>query len=853
MVSETVTRRVRDFWNEPQQQLLDRLATGGNGLTSQEAAARLARYGLNRVDATHRRSLAADFLRRLANPLVLILLAASLVAGLTGDLVSLFIISGMVLLSTVLDMVQERRANATAEALRRSIAITASTCRDGVMSSLPVEQLVPGDVVALAAGDLVPADGVVLEANAAQVNQAALTGESFPVEKYPGAVAEAGLADAPNLLLSGSSVVGGTARMLVVDTGAATRFGNIAVSLSAGSQATAFEQGLRRFGLLIARLTVFLVLFVLLARLALGKDALESFLFAMALAVGLTPELLPMIVTITLARGAQRMAASKVVVKRLSAIHDLGQMDVLCTDKTGTLTEARIALVGHPGTDGVDSERVVELAAINALFETGLKSPLDKALLAHGEKVADGWTKLDERPFDFERRRVSVLAEKDGRRFEIVKGAPETLLALCSTAEAPNGAQVPLDDALRAKVMVLHDDKAAQGLRLLGVAFKDAAGRSQIDTDDDAGLVFAGFCAFVDPPKPSAREALVQLADAGVRVKLVSGDAVAVARHLCDEVGLPVRGVLTGEEIAALSDAALAARAGQVDLFARVAPNQKMRIVNALKRRHHTVGFIGDGINDAPAIHAADVGLSVDGATDVAREAADMIMLAPDLGALADGIVEGRRTYANIMKYLRMGTSSNFGNMLTMALASLVLPFLPLTAVQVLVNNLLYDLSQTGIPFDEADPRLLKRPHGWDMRALVRFSMIMGPLSSVFDILTFVLLLQVFHADVAAFRSAWFIEFMATQILVVLVIRTAGRAWRERPSPVLALTLVTCLFVAVVLPFSPLAATLGFTALPIHLSVAIAAMVLFYLTLAEWLKRLALPRKERMRLYSVSR
>lgn len=847
MRERVATGEVWSFWNAQPQALWDRFGSDATGLTSQEAAVRLVRYGPNLVETARRHNLAVDFFRRLGNPLLLVLLAASVVAGVTDDIVSFAIISGMVLLSTILDMVQERRANATAEALRRSIAITAKVWRDGALTLLPVEQLVPGDLIDLAAGDLVPADGVVLEANAAQVNQAALTGESFPVQKHPEVHPAADLADATNLLLAGSSMVSGTARMLALQTGADTRFGDIAVSLSAGSQATAFEQGLRRFGMLIARLTVFLVLFVLLARISLGKDALESFLFAMALAVGLTPELLPMIVTITLARGAERMARDRVVVKRLSAIHDLGQMDVLCTDKTGTLTEARITLVGHPGIDGTESERVLELAAVNALFETGLKSPLDEALLTHAEQIAGGWSKLDERPFDFERRRVSVLAEKDGERFEIVKGAPETVLALCDRARGSGAEEVPLDDTLRSRIMALHDSNAAQGLRLLGVAYKSAPGRTRIDTDDDAGLVFAGFCVFVDPPKASAREALARLAASGVRVKVVSGDAVAVARHLCNEVGLPVRAVLTGDEIAALSDAALAARVGKVDLFARVAPNQKQRIVNALKRRGHTVGFIGDGINDAPAIHAADVGVSVDSATDVAREAADMIMLAPDLGALADGIVEGRRTYANIMKYLRMGTSSNFGNMLTMALASLVLPFLPLTAVQVLTNNLLYDLSQTGIPFDKADPRLLQRPHGWDMRALVRFSAIMGPLSSLFDILIFIVLLQFFQVDVAMFRSAWFVESMATQILVVQVIRTASPVWRERPSPALGATIGICLLSAICLPFSPIADVLGFVALPLHLCAVIAGLVFAYLMLAERLKRYALPWKERAR------
>lgn len=834
-----------EFWQADLDATLARLDAQREGLTAQEAQVRVDRFGPNALPDGAHRPVWLDLLRRLANPLVLILLGAGAAAGMTGDIASFAIILVIVALSTLLDMVQERRAAATAAALKRSIALTARVRRDGVWIDLAVDALVPGDVVALSAGNLVPADGVVIAANAAQVNQAALTGESFPVEKTPQVDPAATMTDAANLMLCGSSLIGGTVTMLVVETGARTRFGAIAGALAGADEPTAFETGLRRFGLLIARVTVFLVLFVLLARLALGKPPLESFLFAMALAVGLTPELLPMIVTITLARGAQRMAAAHVVVKRLSAIHDLGQMDVLCTDKTGTLTQATIALVAHPAIDGRDNDRVVELAMVNARFETGLKSPLDEALLAHGP-APQGWSRLDERPFDFERRRVSVLAERAGQRIEIVKGAPEAVIALCTRIDPGDGVPVPLTPAHRAQAAALEQAQAAQGLRLLAVAWKEAAGRTRIDTDDDDGLVLAGWCAFVDPPKPSAPAALARLAQAGVRVKLVSGDAAAVAQHLAAQVGLPHDRVLTGDVIAALSDAALAVQADGVDLFARVSPDQKLRIVHALRARGHTVGFIGDGINDAPAIRAADVGLSVDGATDVAREASDMIMLAPDLGVLSDGIAEGRRTYANIMKYLRMGTSSNVGNMLTMALASLVLPFLPLTAVQVLLNNLLYDLSQTGIPFDHADPPLLQRPHGWDMRGLMRFTMIMGPLSSLFDIATFALFLWVFPVDVAHFRAAWFIESMATQVLVVLVIRTSGVAWRLPPHAVLLATVLGSLVVALALPFTPLAAMLGFAALTWRESLAIAVLVVGYLICAEALKRVALPRAERI-------
>jgi len=832
----------RPFWQSPPDALIRELGSSPTGLSSAEAATRLQRDGPNTIEERRRRNLALDILRRLSNPLMIILMIAAAIAGATGDPASFSIIVIMILLSTTLDVVQEHRAEATAEALKHSIALRSSVLRDGTLAALPVHDLVAGDVVRLSAGDLVPADGVVIEANHLQVNEALLTGEAFPVEKtVEPAAAATQPAEASNALFDGTSILGGTATMLIVATGMRTRFGAIAASLASAQPPTAFERDIRRFGLLILRLTGFLVLFVLLANLALGRPPLEAFLFATALAVGLTPELLPMIMTVSLAHGARRMAHAKVIVKRLSAIHDLGQMDILCTDKTGTLTEARISLVAHPGPDGEDDERVAELAAVNAHFETGLRSPLDEALVAHaGSLNLDDWKKLDERPFDFERRRVSVLVEKAGRRIEIVKGAPETILALATHVEKRSGEPALLDDAERTRLEALHDERAAQGLRLLAVAWKDATGRTRIERDDDADLVFAGFCVFVDPPKPSATAAIARLEQAGVRIKVISGDAAPVIEHLVRELHLKVRGTLSGEEIAQLSDAALAARAGRVDLFARVTPDQKTRIVRALMARGHTVGFLGDGINDAPVIRAADIGLSVEGATDVAREAADMILLAPDLGVLADGVEEGRRTYANIMKYIRMGTSSNFGNMVSMAVASLFLPFLPLTAVQVLINNSIYDFSQVGIPLDDADREDLARPRGWDMHALLRFTAVMGLWSSMFDIATFVILLEAFKVTVVSFRSGWFVESMATQILVVFVIRTHRAAWRSRPHRALVLSSLVGLAAALLVALLPQGAALGFGTLTLTELATLAALVVAYLLGAEALKRIAM-------------
>ncbi|MBX6744870.1 MAG: HAD-IC family P-type ATPase, partial [Acetobacteraceae bacterium] len=605
-------------------------------------------------------------------------------------------------------------------------------------------------------------------------------------------------------------------------------------------------RGLHALGVLILRLTAFLVMFVLLAHLVAGRPALESFLFAVALAVGLTPELLPMVTTVTLSRGALRMAARKVVVKRLAAIHDLGAMDVLCTDKTGTLTEARIELVGHPGPDGADAGRVLELAAVNSRFESGVRSPLDDAILAGAAGLAlDGWRRIADVPFDFERRRVSVLAEQDGRRLLIVKGAPEEILQRSVAVEAAAGTPSPLDEAGRARLAALHEEKAAQGLRCLAVAWREFAGEHPAP-EDERDLVFAGYCVFVDPPKASAAGAIARLREAGIRVKVISGDAAPVLRHVVETLGLPVRGLLTGPEIAGMSEAALAHCVQRNDLFARVSPEQKMRIIRALQARGHTVGFLGDGINDAPAIKAADAGISVEGATDVARAAADLILLAPDLGVVADGVAEGRRTYANIMKYVRMGTSSNFGNMLSMAFASLFLPFLPLTPVQVLLNNLLYDLSEAGIPFDEVDPQETARPHGWDMAEVLRFTLVMGPLSSVFDLATFAILRLGFGASPEAFRTAWFVESMATQILVIFLIRAAAPVWvAARPHPVLVATSLGALAVALTLALSPVGAALGFAALPWPILLVILGLVAGYLAAAEGLKHVATARRRR--------
>jgi Mg2+-importing ATPase len=640
----------------------------------------------------------------------------------------------------------------------------------------------------------------------------------------------------------GSSVVSGSARVLIARTGSASTFGQIALSLSQQAPPTAFEIGTRRFGMLIMRLTVLLVLFTLLVNAALQRPLLESFMFAVALAVGLTPELLPMVVSVTLTRGALRMAARQVIVKRPSAIQDMGAMDVLCTDKTGTLTEARIKLERHVDASGQDNPQVLALAYLNSYFESGLRSPLDDAILAHAEVDVSGWRKIDEVPFDFERRRVSVLVqrEEDGpaTRRLVVKGAPEDIIRLCSQYQDAAGHSVALNEDARARINTLFDSLGEEGFRVLGIAWRDVAlDHPHAVVSDESELVFAGFAAFLDPPKASAAQALAALAASGVAVKIVTGDNERVTRHVCTELGVAIEGVLTGNEVQALDDDALRARVEGVNLFCRVNPAQKNRIILALKSRGHVVGYLGDGINDAPSLHTADVGLSVQGAVDVAKQAADMILLENDLMVLHQGMLEGRRTFGNVMKYIMMATSSNFGNMFSMAAATLFLPFLPMLPLQVLLNNLLYDVSEIALPLDNVDAQDLQQPRQWDMGFIRSFMLSIGPISSVFDFLTFYGLSLLFGLQESLFRTGWFVESMATQVLVIFVIRTRLNPLRSRPNRWLVLTSVAVLAVALALPFSPLAPVLGFAALPAIYFAWLAALLLAYLLAVEVAKQ----------------
>jgi Mg2+-importing ATPase len=828
------------FWQLPLTALLEQVAASPDGLSSAAAAARLAQFGPNLVHGVQKSALVLQFLSKFRNPLVIILLIASALSAFTGDAASFFIIGAIVIISVTLDFVQEYQAGQAAERLRQSVAVRGQVLRDGKPLEIPLAELVPGDVALLTAGDLVPCDGRVLEAKDFFVNQARLTGEPYPVEKAPAELpGETEILSAGNTVLLGTSVISGTARVLMCRTGQNTALGGIADTLLAKAPPTAFEEGTRSFGILIMRMTILLVLFVLLVNAFFQRPWLESFLFAVALAVGLTPELLPMVVSVTLSRGALRMAASKVIVKRLSSIHNLGSMDVFCTDKTGTLTEARIHLERHLDPLGRESRRVLELAYFNSFFETGLKSPLDDAILEHTEIGVSGWRKIDEVQFDFERRRISVLLGDGAKRLLVVKGAPEDILRLSvSYGVDEEAAPRPMDDAARASINAQFEALSKEGFRVLGIASRQVGmDHTHAVVGDETELVFAGLAAFLDPPKESAKAALAGLAADRVSVKIVTGDNELVTQHIFAQLGLPVTGVLTGADILQMDDLALAARVEQVNLFCRVAPAQKNRIILALKRRGHVVGYLGDGINDAPSLHSADVGISVDSAVDVAKSAADMILLERDLRVLHAGVLEGRRTFGNIMKYIMMGTSSNFGNMFSMAGASLFLPFLPMLPVQILLNNLLYDVSELPIPLDRVDDDYLSHPRHWDMNFIRNFMLIIGPVSSVFDFLTFYIMLAVFHAGEALFHTGWFIESMATQVLVIFIIRTRRNPFRSRPNPWLIACSLTVVALAALLPFTSAGAHLGFVAPPAVFFLILAAMLLFYLSAVEGMKQ----------------
>lgn len=829
------------YWSKPAGELAARLESGPGGLATDKAEERLAAEGPNRIGKGPGASGLVIFLRQFESPLVLILVFAAFVSAFTGEGQEAAIIAAIVVASCILSFTQEYGASKAMQALRARISRKATVVRDGAERSVDAEAIVAGDMIRLSAGNLIPADGVLIEARDFNVSEAAMTGETFPVVKEPGtSPADAPLAKRGNMVFTGTSVRSGTATMLAVKTGGATEFARIAETLERAAPETAFNLGMRRFGYLMSQVMLAIVLVVFICNLLLGRPLTDSLLFSLALAVGLTPELLPAIISVTLARGAKTLAAGGVIVRRLDAIENLGSMDILCTDKTGTLTEGVIHLDAALDTAGQNSPDVLLWAGLNARLQRGIANPLDEAITASdaGKLDLSPFEKIDEIPYDFIRKRLSIVVRDraGGEDLIVCKGAVANVLEACETV-LEGGEPRPLDEARREALDARFREWSGKGYRVLGLAVSRRPAKERYSRDDEAGLGFAGFLLFFDPPKPGIGEALAAFRARGIAVKIISGDNRYVARHLAEQVGLTVRAVLTGEDLDRMTDEALFGAAVKADLFVEIDPNQKERIIRALKHRGHTVGYLGDGINDAPALHAADTGISVDSAVDVAREAADILLMKRDLGVLLSGVDDGRRTFANTMKYVQITTSANFGNMISMAFASLYLPFLPLLAKQILLNNFLSDLPALAIARDNTDAEDVERPRKWDIAHIRRFMVSFGLVSSFFDFVTFGFLLYVINADETLFRTGWFVESVVTELFIVFIVRSRKRFWQSRPAGLLTGLSLAVGLVAVLLPYTPFAEDLGLTPLPLSVLAGLAAITLAYLAISEITKR----------------
>jgi len=840
--------KLREAARIPAENLFRTYQTGPNGLSEPDAAERLEQHGPNQVAHERPPTWYVQLWHGFANAFSALLATLAIVSLATGDRESAVIIGAMVLLSGLLRFFQERRASLAAQKLQEMVRVTCTVVRRDDEGNpreheIPIRDLVPGDVVKLSAGDMVPADVRLLSAKDLFVTQSTLTGESLPVEKVATTVADPppNPLELPNIAFLGTNVTSGTATALVINTGEATYLGSIAESLLGRRTVTSFEKGIRAVSLLLLRFMAVMTVIVFVLNGVTKRDWKEAFFFALAIAVGLTPEMLPMIVTGTLAIGAVAMSRKKVIVKQLNSIQNFGAMGVLCTDKTGTLTQDRIVLEKYCNVIREEDEGVLEYAYYNSFHQTGLKNLLDKAVLAHRPVTTAHVAKVDEIPFDFSRRIMSVVVDIDGQRMLIAKGAPEAIFQRCSRMEL-HGEVLDLDPFLLPDLTEELDRLQAQGFRVLAIAYKDVPrDRSVFSKDDEQDLILRGYVAFLDPPKESTREALAALERHGVHVKVLTGDNDIVAKKICADVGLSVGRVVLGNDVEAATDERLSVLVEEANLFARLSPAHKERVVRALQRAGHVVGFMGDGINDAPALRAADVGVSVDNAVDIAKESADLILLEKDLLVLEHGVLEGRRVFGNIVKYIKMGTSSNFGNMFSVLGASAFLPFLPMLPIQILTQNLLYDFSQLAIPFDRVDEEYLLKPRQWRIDDIRRFMLFFGPVSSVFDYATFALLFFVFKANTPArqslFQSGWFVEGLLSQTLIVHMIRTRKIPFlQSSPSLPLALTTAAVMAVGIALPFSPFASSFGMVPLPSQFFAWLVVILLAYAALAQIVK-----------------
>jgi Mg2+-importing ATPase len=826
------------YWAQKPEQLFQELHSSSQGLSQSDAEQRLEKYGLNELKARKELTPLKLFLNQFKSPIVLILIFATVLSAFLQDWTDAIIILLIVFGSAILSFVQENNAHNAADKLRSQVTLKTDVLRDGQKQPIPTEQVVPGDVVILSAGSLIPADGVVLEAKDFFVSQAVLTGETYPVEKLQGILPEkASLVDRTNMVFMGTNVRSGNATILIVQTGIATAFGQIAARLNLRPPETEFERGIRQLGYLLTEFMLVLVIAILALNVYFKKPVLDSLLFSVALAVGLTPQLLPAIININLSKGSQVMAKLGVIVRRLESLENFGSMNVLCTDKTGTLTLGVVKLDNAMDTMGQPSENLFRCAYLNSHFQTGLANPMDDAIIAREALDVSGIEKVDEIPYDFVRKRLTVVVRENNQDTMFTKGAFENILGICTQAQVGDK-NVSLSGELTAQIHQRYQDWSEQGFRVLGVALKPMDKRSEAYTrTDEVAMTFAGFLLFFDPPKPGIIKTIQDLEQLGVELKIITGDNQLVAKHTADAVGLEVTGVVTGEQIDDMHESALIYAVGHNDIFAAVDPAQKERIILALKKAGQVVGYMGDGINDAPSLHSADVGISVANAVDVAKEAADFVLLKTDLEVLRQGILQGRRTFANSLKYVFMATSANFGNMFSVAGASLFLSFLPMLPKQILLINFLTDLPEMTIASDNVDDVFIQQPHRWNVGFIRRFMLVFGPLSSVFDFLTFGALLLLMHADQVSFHTGWFIESVLSASVVVFAVRTRLPFLKSKPSRAMILVTILVAMVALVLPYSPLANILGFKPLALPVLGLIAGIIILYFIAAELVKR----------------
>lgn len=799
-----------------------------SGLTSREALSRLTHNGPNTLAERKEPSIIVRFLQKLSNPLIALLLFAAMVSAFLGQTSDFLIIIVITVVSICLDVYQEASAVGAAEKLRRRVSITATVTRDGARKEIPLRDIVVGDMVSVSVGDIIPADCTLISSKDLLIDESTLTGESYPREKEP--------IDKKNSLFMGTNVITGEGTAIVTATGSSTELGKISTHLVAPRPMTDFERGINGFGILLMRTAIIVSIFVFGAHMLLAHDLWSSLLFVLALAIGFAPELLPMVITINLSRGAMQMSKHGVIVKSLPSIENFGSMDILATDKTGTLTENNIILEKYDDFRGEKSEKVLQYGYLGSIFQSGFHGPMEDAILSHKEAAEHGFTRINVIPFDFFRKRVSVVVAKNSLRLLITKGAPEEIIKL-STSYERFGKKVKITPAIRTKLMANVDAYGKEGLRVLGVAYKPVGRKKEFSDRDETNLIFLGYMAFLDPAKKTAEESILRLTRHNIAIKILTGDSDVVTEKICKDIKLPVAGVVRGQDIAHISDDVLAALVEKTTIFARLNPDMKVRVIGALRKNGHVVGYMGDGINDAPSIRAADVGISVDNASDVAKLSADIILLHKDLHVLMEGVHEGRVTFANVLKYLKMNISSDFGNMMSIAIASVFLPFLPMLPVQVLLNDLLYDVSQLSLASDRVEERYLRLPRRWEIGQVRRFMLVFGPASSVFDLVTFGLLLWVFRANPAFFQTGWFLESIVTQTLIIFSIRTqAIPFYRSHPSKLFALSLFAVILLSLALPYLPLAIGFSFVKMPPVYFVMLTGILAAYFMLVEALK-----------------